>query len=243
VRARDSVSLTGANTTIGSTLEPGSVGKGGNININASSLLITDSAELQTLIRRSLQNQPAGRGDAGNINVKVTGTVEIAGGGIFSNLEPGTVGSGGNITIDSGDFSLRDDAGLSASTFGEGNAGNVTVIAKDAVSLEGGSIFSTVEAGGVGKGGSIDINSGSLLLIDGAQLITGTRDASASQPAGRGDAGNVNIKVTGAVDIVGIRGVFPSGIRSDVETGTVGSGGNIVIDSGSFSLKDGAALN
>jgi filamentous hemagglutinin family protein len=242
VRARDSVSLTGANTGIGSNLEPGSVGKGGNININASSLLITDSAELQTLVRRALQTQPAGRGDAGNINVKVTGAVDIAGGGIFSNLETGTVGSGGNITIDSGSFSLRNDAQLSTSTFGQGNAGNVIVRAKDAVFLAGGDILSTVEAGGVGKGGSININATSLSLTDGAQLLTGTRDASANQPAGRGDAGDVNITVTGAVDISGTRGIFPSGIRSEVETGTVGNGGNITIDSGSFSLRDGATL-
>ncbi|WP_017653886.1 filamentous hemagglutinin N-terminal domain-containing protein [Fortiea contorta] len=242
VRARDSVSLTGTNTGISSTLESGSVGKGGNININASSLLITDSAELQTLVRRALQTQPAARGDAGNVNIKVTGAVDIAGGGIFSNLEPGTVGSGGNITIDSGSFSLRNDATLSASTFGQGNAGNVTISAKNAVSLVGGDIFSTMEAGGVGKGGNININAASLSLTDGAQLLTGTRDASATQPAGQGNAGDVNITVTGAVDISGTRGIFPSGIRSDVETGTVGNGGNIVIDSGSFSLKDGAAL-
>ncbi|MEH1816012.1 MAG: S-layer family protein, partial [Nostoc sp.] len=152
-------------------------------------------------------------------------------------------GNGGNIFIDSGDFSLSEGAQLEASTYGVGNAGNVTVGALDAISLAGNAyILSTVEAGGVGKGGNIDINATSLSLTDGAQLLTITRGASATQPAGRGDAGNVNILVTGAVDIAGEKNDFPSGIRSNVGTGTVGNGGNIFIDSGSFSLRDGAVL-
>ncbi|PHM05811.1 beta strand repeat-containing protein, partial [Nostoc sp. 'Peltigera malacea cyanobiont' DB3992] len=152
-------------------------------------------------------------------------------------------GNGGNITIDSGSFSLSDGAKLSASTSGVGNAGNVTVGALDAISLANADIFSTVQAGGVGKGGNIDINAATLSLTDGAQLLTATRGASATQPAGQGNAGNVNVLVTGAVDIAGEKNGFPSGIRSNVGTGTVGNGGNILIDSGSFSLSDGAGLS
>ncbi|MEH2407294.1 MAG: hypothetical protein V7K36_00005, partial [Nostoc sp.] len=115
--------------------------------------------------------------------------------------------------------------------------------AKNAISLAGNaSILSTVEAGGVGKGGNIDINATSLSLTDGAQLLTIIRGASDTQPAGRGDAGNVNVLVTGAVDIAGEKNGFPSGIDSLVSTGTVGNGGNIFIDSGDFSLSDGAQL-
>ncbi|MDF5726761.1 MAG: S-layer family protein [Rhizonema sp. PD38] len=138
---------------------------------------------------------------------------------------------------------MRDGAQLSASTFGQGNAGNVTVNALDAVSLTNANILSTVEAGGVGKGGNININAATLSLIDGAQLLTITRGATATQPAGRGNAGDVNVKVTREVDIAGQKNGFLSGIRSFVEPGTVGNGGNITIDSGSFSLRDGAQLS
>ncbi|MDZ8095905.1 MAG: filamentous hemagglutinin N-terminal domain-containing protein [Nostoc sp. DedQUE05] len=247
VGAKDAISLAG-NAYIFSTVEAGGVGKGGNIDINAATLSLTDGAQLLTITRGASDTQPAGRGDAGNVNVLVTGAVNIAGekndfpSGIRSNVETGTVGNGGNIFIDSGSFSLSDGAKLNASTSGVGNAGNVTVGAKDAISLANGDIFSTVEAGGVGKGGNIDINAAILSLTDGAQLLTATREASATQPAGRGDAGNVNVLVTGAVDIAGEKNDFKSGIRSNVETGTVGNGGNIFIDSGSFSLSDGAQL-
>ena len=248
VRAKDAVSLTDA--VIFSTVEPGGVGKGGDININAATLLLTDSAQLLTLTRGISATQPAGRGDAGNVNVKVTGAVDFGDrkngffSGILSSVETGTVGNGGNITINSGSFSLRDGAQLTTSTLGQGNAGNVTVSTKDAVSLAGTAyILSTVEAGGVGKGGNIDIKAATLSLIDSAQLITATRRASATQPAGRGDAGNVNVKVTGAVDIAREKNDFFSGILSQVQTGTVGNGGNITIESGSLSLQDGAVLS
>ncbi|MEH1835387.1 MAG: filamentous hemagglutinin N-terminal domain-containing protein [Nostoc sp.] len=240
VWARDAVSL--ANANIFSTVEAGGVGKGGNIDINAATLSLIDNAQLQTVTGGASDTQPAGRGDAGNVNVDVTGAVDIAGekndlhSGILSSVETGTVGNGGNITIDSGSFSLRDRALFSTETSGQGNAGNVTVRARDAVSLAGNAgIFSTVESGGVGKGGNIDINAARLSLIDGAQLLTVTRGASDTQPAGRGDAGNVNINVTGSVDIAGRKNGL-SGIGSSVQTGTEGNGGNITIDSGSFSL-------
>ncbi|OKH51626.1 hypothetical protein NIES2101_17820 [Calothrix sp. HK-06] len=77
-------------------------------------------------------------------------------------------GNGGNITIDTGSFKLEDGAELSASTFGIGNAGDVRINTIDAVSLLDGNIFSTVEAGGVGKGGNIDINAATLSLQNGA---------------------------------------------------------------------------
>jgi filamentous hemagglutinin family protein len=245
VSARNAVSLTDASI---STIT-GSVGKGGNIDINAASLSLTDGTSLLTFTGAGASDtQPPERGDAGNVNIKVTGAVDIAGrqkngfpSQISSGVALGAVGNGGNITIDSGDFSLSDGTFLSASTNGQGNAGNVTVSARNAVSLANAYILSTVNQG-VGNGGNIDINAASLSLTDGAQLATLTSQAYYTEPAGRGDAGNVNVKVTGAVDIAGQKNGVASGISSSVETGTVGNGGNITIDSGDFSLSDGAVL-
>ncbi|MEH2253231.1 two-partner secretion domain-containing protein [Nostoc sp.] len=251
VGAKNAVSLAGEETTIYSTVEAGGVGRGGDIDINAATLSLIDGAQLQTITRRADDTQPAGKGDAGNVKVKVTGVVDIAGvknglsSAILSYVDTGTVGNGGNITIDSGDFLLQDGAQLSASTYGQGNAGNMTVGAKNAVSLAGEetTIYSRVEAGGVGRGGDIDINAATLSLIDGAQLQTITRRADDTQPAGKGDAGNVKVKVTGVVDIAGVKNGLSSAILSYVDTGTVGNGGNITIDSGDFSLQDGAQLS
>ncbi|MBN3951854.1 MAG: filamentous hemagglutinin N-terminal domain-containing protein [Nostoc sp. NMS7] len=247
INVTGAVTITGTKNDFPSAIftdvETGARGNGGNINISSGSFFLTDGGKL--IANTGGQGLDSPRSQAGNITLNTTGKVEVAGAdsGIRSTLLTGGVGNGGNIFIDSGSFSLRDGAQLNASTSGVGNAGNVTVGAKNAISLANSNNFSTVEAGGVGKGGSIDINAATLSLTDGAQLLTITRGASATQPAGRGDAGNVNVKVIGAVDIAGEKNGFPSGIRSLVGTGAVGNGGNIFIDSGDFSLRDGAQLN
>ncbi|MBN3888610.1 MAG: two-partner secretion domain-containing protein [Nostoc sp.] len=214
---------------------------GGNIAVNARNLEILGGSFLSAGIGQGLGTPETIGGD---ITLNATGEIKIAGTGsnVRNLVRLGSLGNAGNITIDSGSFSLQNGAQLIASTSGLGNAGNVTVGARDAVTLADADIFSAVESGGVGKGGNIDINAATLLLIDSAQLATITREASDTQPAGRGDAGNVNVNVTGAVNISGEKNGIQSGIGSFVGTGTVGNGGNITIDSGSFSLSDGAQV-
>ena len=314
VKATDAVSLVDA--LILSTVETGGDGEGGNIDINAATLTLRDSAQLVTITREASNNKPAGIGDAGDVNVKVSGLVDIVGeknelsSGIFSYVDTGTEGNGGNITIDSGSFSLTDGARLQASTFGKGNAGDVNVKVNGLVHIAGEKnglysrissavatgaegnggnitidsgfflledgarlrastygkgnagnvkvtttdtvflarnalILSTVEAGGKGEGGDIDVNASTLTLQEGAQLLTlirGTSYTDTQTAVGRGNAGNVNVRVSGLVDIAGENGLY-SGIYSVADTGTVGNAGNITIDSGTFSLRDGALIN
>jgi filamentous hemagglutinin family protein len=151
---------------------------------------------------------------------------------------------GGDINITAGSLSLTDGAKLSASTFGQGDAGSVFVKAIDSVSLVNGIIFSTVEAGSVGNGGKVEINAATLSLKNGAQILTLVRQASNDKPPGRGNAGNVNVDVTGAVKIEGIKDrIYPSGIFSNVNAGATGNRGNINISAGSLSLTDGAEVS
>ncbi|MBD2168695.1 filamentous hemagglutinin N-terminal domain-containing protein [Calothrix membranacea FACHB-236] len=225
-----------SDSTIRNFVRSGEKGNGGNISIYADDFSLRDGALLVA--------STYGQGNAGNVTVAAKDAVAIANKAyIFSRVETGGIGQGGNITIDAGNFSLRDTAGLTTATFGQGNAGNVTVTAKNAVAIaNNASILSTVEAGGIGQGGNIDINAATLSLFDGAQLQTITRGASKTQPAGRGDAGNVNVKVTGIVDIAGSNNDRLSSIRSNVEKGTVGNGGDITIYADNFLLRDGAQL-
>ncbi|MEI2581839.1 S-layer family protein, partial [Scytonema sp. PRP1] len=200
-----------------------------------------------TAVREASSNLPAGEGQAGNVNVNVTGAVTIAGvnnapSGIFSYLGSGAIGKGGNINVTSGSVSLTDGARLFASTSGKGDAGSVFVQAKDSVSASGNSyIFSDVEYGAVGNGGNVNINAATLSLKDGAQLSTSVRGASSTQRAGQGQAGNVDVNVTGAVTIAG-KDTGYSGIFSYLGSGAIGKGGNINVTSGSVSLTDGAFL-
>jgi large exoprotein involved in heme utilization and adhesion len=158
-------------------------------------------------------------------------------------VRQGAAGNGGNITISSGSLSLTDGAFISASTFGTGNAGNIKVDAKSGLVTIAGvkdrnrsAIFSQVGLGAVGKGGNIEISSGSFSLTDRAVIDAST--------FGKGDAGNIKVDAnSGLVTIAGVQDENSSGIFSQVGLGAVGKGGNIEISSGSFSLTDGARIS
>jgi large exoprotein involved in heme utilization and adhesion len=251
VQVNDAIYLT--NSNIFSNVEAGGVGNGGNINVKAGSLSLTEGAQLQTLIREASDKipAPAGRGNAGNVNIDVSDRLIVSGvnnngvsSAIFSSVGADAVGNGGNIIIRTGSLFLTDSASLTTSTFGQGNAGGVFMQANDLVSLANSTIFTSVEAGGVGKGGNINIQGGSLSLTDGTQLLTSLQEASGRIPAGRGNAGNVTIDVRDRLTLSGVNNSgFPNAIFSSVGADAVGNGGNINIKAGSLSLTDGAQLN
>ncbi len=208
---------------------------GGNIEINATgaTTLSGDSTIANVVLQGAF-------GKAGDINIK-SGSVTISDATGVNTFTYGQ-GDAGSIFIQSGSFTLRDDAQLSASTFGQGNAGSIFIQASDAASLTSAEISSSVERGGVGNGGTINIHARSLTLSDGTQLVTLVRQADETRAAGRGNAGNVNLDVQGALTITGVNNGYASGISSRVDTGTTGNGGNINIKSGSLALSDGARL-
>ncbi|MBD2771821.1 hypothetical protein [Iningainema tapete] len=74
-------------------------------------------------------------------------------------------------------------------------------------------------------------------------MLTSVDKASTISSFGQGDAGNINVDVTGAVTISGRKDGSSSAIGSTVESGAKGKGGNITISGGSFSLLDGALLS
>jgi filamentous hemagglutinin family protein len=243
------INATGATTLtddsfIANVPQPTSVGKGGNINITTGSLALINGS--------FLNSNNFGQGDGGNINLNVRDALTLSGvgqtgtSGILSSVQPQAVGKGGSINISAGSVSLADGSQLTASTYGQGDAGNVSIQARDFVSLAGSSIiFSNIESGGVGNGGNINITAPSLTLQDGAQLQAGLRgtDIQNNLPGGRGNGGNINIDVSGAVTLAVPNNNSATAIFTDLENGAQGNGGNINIKSGSLSLGEGTVIN
>ncbi len=114
------------------------------------------------------------------------------------------MGNAGSIEITTGSLSLTNGAEITASTFGEGNAGTVTVNAFDTISADGESsggfasgIFSTVAETGTGDAGGINLTTGNLTLTKGGVINAST--------FGEGDAGTVKIEdIFHIVDKLGI---------------------------------------
>lgn len=113
----------------------GGVGNGGDIRITAAdSLLLTDVSQVRTTT--------LGQGNAGSVTINARDLVSLDSSAILSivesrNLNGIAVGNGGDIRITTGSLALTNGAVVSASTFGEGNAGNVIINARDRVSLVG----------------------------------------------------------------------------------------------------------
>ncbi|UBF25610.1 filamentous hemagglutinin N-terminal domain-containing protein [Kovacikia minuta CCNUW1] len=228
-----------------SNVEAGAIGNGGSINITADSLFLTNGGQLGALVRGATDGLPSGRGNGGTVNINVQDAVTIAGtsadgtqSGIFSSLGSGAVGSGGGINITAGSLAITDDARLSVSTFGRGNAGNILMQIAGAAVFRGDEtlVVSNVGTDAIGNAGSIRLNANSVAVLEGAQLNSFTR--------GRGDAGNVTIQADGAVmfDGVGNSDDFPSAVLSNVEAGAIGNGGSVNITAGSLFLTNGGQL-
>jgi large exoprotein involved in heme utilization and adhesion len=218
----------GATSAALSTVEQGSVGKGGGVEINARNLSVTNGAQLQAITR--------GQGDAGNIKIIAKGDVAFDGikdgfsSAAFSTVEQSAVGKGGGIEINARNLSVTNGAALAAGTRGQGDAGSIKIIATGNVAFDNnGAVFSTVEQGAVGKGGGIELQARNLSVTNGAALQASTR--------GQGDAGSVKIIATGDVAFDNNGAVF-----STVEQGAVGKGGGIELQARNLSVTNGAAL-
>ncbi|MGB6230379.1 MAG: S-layer family protein, partial [Litorimonas sp.] len=251
INARDTVNL--VDSLIANNIEAGRIGKGGNINIIAGSLSLTDSSEIQAFLRDANveKNLPGGQGNAGNITVNVRDKVTIAGikDGIPSKISSfvgiGAVGNAGDININTGSLSLAEGSEINAKTLGEGNAGNITVNARQSISLDGsGDVILTDGSNGtiptrittfvnpeaVGNAGDIQLNTGTLSVTNDAAISSST--------AGKGDAGNITINAKDTVTFD--TGGYASGT---VSTGTIGNGGDIRLTTGTLSLTNGGQLS
>jgi filamentous hemagglutinin family protein len=224
----------------------GAIGNAGRIEAIANSLSLTDGAVFS--------GSTYGRGDAADLSLRAN-TLVFRGTDLngfptraLSRIEAGGAGDAGNVEIEAGTFFLQDGSVLSTGTLGAGNAGNVA-IRSDLVSLSGVSPFRTssniaanVFPGAVGNGGQISVETGSLFLSDGAQLVAATR--------GRGNSGSISVLASGSVVLdgnifisnAGLRGRAPSGLITRVEPTGIGDAGDITVIAGSLSLTNGAQI-
>ncbi len=225
-----------------------SIGQGGNINITAASLYVSNGAVLQ--------DSTFGQGNAGNININVREQASFDGmgnsgvySGAYSRIEyPDTIGQGGSINITTRSLLVTNGAVITGSTNGKGNASNININAQDSVVLDGvgiyskasgiqqsSGVYSSIKDYGVGAGGLIKITTGLLSVSNGAVVIASTRN--------KGNGGNIEINaekvnLTG----VGISGQT-SGLFTPSEVTASGNGGDIIVNTHTFQVTDGAVVS
>nr|MBX2864425.1 filamentous hemagglutinin N-terminal domain-containing protein [Leptolyngbyaceae cyanobacterium MAG.088] len=242
----DGVSLvTEASSAVGSSVQPGAVGRGGNVEITARDLEVTNGAQLNAAT--------FGEGNAGNIILVIEETARVAGMNAVnesasiagSSVQPGGVGQGGDVEVTARNLEVADGALISAETFGEGDAGNVILNVEETVRLDGmtsilGSIpagvRSSVAPGGIGRGGDIEINTRNLDVLNGAQISVET--------FGEGDAGTIrlNVEETARLDGENLDG-FNSTVASSVSLDAMGRGGDIEVTARNLEVTNGSRID
>ena len=260
----------GEPSSINSGVEPKAVGSSGGIELTAASISLNDGAIVDTstfgvgdagdieILTGALDLKGGSLvsaitfsdGDAGQIEINANDAISLSGvtsqgrnSAISSEVGPEAVGSSTGIEIITASLSLQDGAQVSASTFGVGDAGSITITADQSVSLTGESslgsgsaIDSEVGVGGEGSAGGIEIHTGSLSLNNGAQLTAST--------FGTGDAGRVAITARNIISLAGTNSLGSgSAIDSEVGPGAQGSSGGIEIKTETLSLNDRAQVS
>jgi large exoprotein involved in heme utilization and adhesion len=186
--------------------------------------------------------------------------------GLFTNSlgdpDLGTHGNAGAVIINTPQLMMTGGARIDTTTQTNGHGGDITITAPNSISIAGGrptpvletelfglgssrpsgiftrTVGSDLCTGACGNAGRISITTGSLSVIDGAQINSGTTTT--------GQGGNMTINATGPITISGVLSDnTPSGIFSQT-VGTVpdaGEGGTISLTAGqSVSLSNGASI-
>ncbi len=230
IEVDDFVSLADPGTFIDTGVRSTGIGQGGNINIRAASLSISNRAQLVSAIFNN--DLVAGQGNAGDINIDVLGAVTItdAPSGLFSLVSTGGIGDGGNIHISARSLSMIDGANIFANMNGEGDAGSIQIDATDFVNISGTSNIRgdsseiSARTNSASGGGDIIINTNTFTLANGGVINTQTLNNGdsgnitvnaqqaevlnggqiLSNSSGRGNAGEITINATDRLMIAGI---------------------------------------
>ncbi|MEG4917887.1 MULTISPECIES: two-partner secretion domain-containing protein [unclassified Microcoleus] len=221
-------------TFIGTTTI-GQQGKAGDINIDTKRLIISDGGGISAGTGAIVANPLFGAngGPGGNITIRATDSIEIAGIsgvsavgyqiGSFLNAETASFSRGGDIHISTRVLTLGKGGSISTSSLGTGDAGNITI---DAARIEvlgnNSSLFNSQILASVGftpsftnskataNAGSVNLNTDQLILRNGSTV--GVRSF------GSGRAGNINV-VANSIDLdnkASIDGTTVSGTGANI---------------------------
>lgn len=210
--------------------------------------LISSAANLENEITRQIFNlPPIPSGNSGNVMIN-TGRLDLANGAQVTARNEG-LGDAGRVEIKAGSIFLNNFAGITASTVA-GRGGSINVQVGDVIEANGSSFITNLN-GGTQTAGDLTIDTGRLLISDGSFVAT------TALGAGRG--GNLSIRASESVEIVGngfeqyqrIIGNFLSGnatlanIRNGLFTGAAnrGAAGDLTIDTQRLTLREGGVVS
>ena len=209
INVADSIKFDGRSYAA-SQVGEGAVGNAGEVSIVANTLELLGGSYFAS--------NTLGRGNAGNITINVADSIKFSGGSYASSLVlTRGVGNSGRVNIVANTLELLGSSYLASNTFGQGNAGNITINVADSIKFDGRS-FATSEVGyqAVGNAGLVNVFAKTLELLGGSYF--------ASNTLGQGNAGNITINVADSIKFDG-----KSSVQSQVAPQALGNAANVKI--------------
>ncbi|HBB33692.1 MAG TPA: hypothetical protein DC064_18310 [Cyanobacteria bacterium UBA9273] len=219
----------------------GSSGDGGNLTINASELIEISGSDpgqfpikfdINTInalagIGVGLTTATQGSGNAGNLTITGGQLTVKNGAGISTSVSPTGTGNGGDLTVNVNQVLLQGKVGLGTGILGVGKAGDLTLTAQEVSLLDG--AFISADTLGWGDAGNLTINATNVNIIS-SRVGAGTADI-----GNLGRAGNVAVNTTESVQV-------SDGGTISVEAVAGGTAGNLTINTGQMTIKNGAQV-
>ncbi len=200
---------------------------GGEVKVRARSLFMSNNSRLSSLTTSDT--------NSGNITIITTDLLHLQNGASILTGSSGR-GDGANLNINTNSLRLENGGQIAALTLGEGKAGNLTVKAQDILLNVNSFLLTQVASGAKGDGGRLTINTNSLRLENGGQIVAST--------FGEGKTGNLTVKAQDIL-LTGVNSIsnLASGLFTQVEEGAKGDGGRLTINTERLSLENGSQIS
>ncbi|MBD2559719.1 MULTISPECIES: two-partner secretion domain-containing protein [Nostoc] len=220
---------------------------------NAANILIKASEYVRISGNSYISsNTYSGSGNGGNVTIE-TPRLSLTQGGHINTSSTRSSGNAGNITIRAKDVELDGFVFVPKEQFTLNNPAAEEILseplAQEVLSRLGGfSYLSELTSDVIGsnadvRGGTITIDTERLRLSNGGNISTSVFGG------GRGQGGNLVVHATDSIDITGVGaerldGSFaPSGLFAELQTGGIGSGGNIDVTTGRLNLSNNGEIS
>jgi len=218
-------------------------GNAGKINIQTGQLIAREGGQVSS--------ETFAAGKAGDITLKANQVLldgrsydGTAPSGILARTTDKSTGNAGNVSIETGNLTVSNGARVAASSLGTGSAGKLNILAQDTIEVTGvgknaaGSVNPTqisVLTTGSGEAGSLSIQTGKLIAQNGGQITASTQEL--------GDGGTITVNAD-EVQLIGRSpdGSSPSGVLARVEPKATGNAGDVVINTRSLTITNGARV-
>jgi filamentous hemagglutinin family protein len=228
LKASESVTLSGdSESTEGSKVELSTQYNDENAG-NAGDLLI--EAKNISLSESTLRSSTHGKGNAGDITIKASESFNSARSFYHLTSEQESSGKGGKLLIEAKDILFETGSFVNSVTYGEGNAGDVTLKSSESFGLGiSSSILLSVSWSSTGDGGTLFIQAKDISIEDFSTINSGTY--------GGGKGGSVKLEADKSVTIS----------DSSILARTVGSneeavGGTVSIETKDLYLNEGSDI-